>query len=315
MSRDPVCDVEVSLVNTNNRELLRGCLRSLPGACEELAWRANVVDNASSDGSAEMVAREFPWARLVRNTARRGFSANHNQVIDRILRERSARYVLIANEDTLLEHGSVRALVRFCDERPRVGAAGPVIRGPRGRVQASFFEFPTVRAQFWSSLRPSTSPRIAREAGWLNGSCVLVRTDALREIGLLDERFFIFFEDTDLGVRLAEAGWRSAICESASILHLGHQTVSQPVLGGVMERQMLRSRYLYFRKHRGRAASVLVAALVRVALLVRAGKAIATAAIGDDREERTAAALLWNLTRYNPRTALPHETAARGRAG
>ncbi|MGZ4418094.1 MAG: glycosyltransferase family 2 protein [Gaiellaceae bacterium] len=305
-------DVEVSLVNTNNREFLRACLASLPAAAGALTWHATVVDNASDDGSPEVVRLEFPWARLIENTQRIGFSANHNQVIGEVISHDSARYVLVLNEDTELEPGSLEELVSFADREDRLGAAGPLLVEKDGREQVSYFRFPAVLEQFWSMLRPGQPPRRAETAGWLNGSCLLVRTEALRQVGPLDARFFIFFEDTDLGLRLHRAGWRSAVCESARVLHHAHQTVSQPGVGTRMERQMLRSRYLYFRKHHGRYRSALLALLVRAALALRATKASAGAILHRDPSERKLAELLWDLVRYDPQKVLEHEAFALG---
>jgi GT2 family glycosyltransferase len=299
-------DVEISIVNTNSRELLRACLASLPAACAGISWRATVVDNASTDGSAEMVQRQFDEVELLRNDVARGFSANHNRVL-RCALERNARYVLILNEDTVLEPGSVRELVRFCDERPMLGAAGPVITGGDGVLQRSFFRFPSVADQAAACFRPGREPGEAEAEGWLNGSCVLARVEALRQIGILDERFFIFFEDTDLGFRLHQAGWQSGVCPSAHILHHGHQVVSQPVYGNRMERQMVRSRYLYFRKHYGAAQAGLLAVLVRAAFALRAVKALGPGLLLRRSDERGLAAVLWDLATYDPRLALSHE--------
>lgn len=299
-------DVVISIVNTGHRELLRACLRSLPPACEGLRWKATVVDNVSDDGSFEMVSKGFSWADLLRNDKRLGFSTNHNRVIRQVLSKGSARYLLILNEDTELDPGSVAALVELCDANPRLGAAGPLVRGEDGRIQPSLFRFPTVRSELWAALRPKRRSRPPAESGWLNGSCLLVRTEALREVGPLDERFFIFFEDTDLALRLSEAGWDSALCREAAILHHGHETVSQPAFGTAMERQMLRSRYLYFRKHGGPLRAAAVAALTRAAFLARALKALAESALAG-RAQRSTAALLLELARYDPRSPLPHE--------
>src|SRR5512133_3020544 len=150
-------DVEVSLVNTNNRDLLRACLASLPEAAGALAWHATVVDNASDDGSPEVVRLEFPWARLIENTQRVGFSANHNQVIDEVVSHDSARYVLVLNEDTELEPGSLEELVSFADREDRVGAAGPRLVESDGKQQTSLFPFPTLSGEFWWTLRPGRS--------------------------------------------------------------------------------------------------------------------------------------------------------------
>ncbi|HEY8775578.1 MAG TPA: glycosyltransferase family 2 protein [Gaiellaceae bacterium] len=305
-------DVEVSLVNTNNRELLRACLASLPEAAGTLTWHATVVDNASDDGSPEVVRLEFPWARLIENMHRLGFSANHNQVIGEVVSHDSARYVLVLNEDTELQPGALEELVLFADREDRLGAAGPRLVEKDGQEQTSYFGFPAVLEQFWSTLRPGQPPRRAETTGWLNGSCLLVRTDALRRVGPLDARFFIFFEDTDLGLRLHRGGWRSAVCESSTVVHHGHQTVSDSSVGTHMERQMLRSRYLYFRKHHGRQTAGVVVALVRMALGVRAAKALLTGSITRDGGERMLAGLLWGLARYDPVAPLPHESLAPG---
>jgi hypothetical protein len=102
------------------------------------------------------------------------------------------------------------------------------------------------------------------------------------------------------------------VCESSRVVHHGHQTVSQSGVGTHMERQMLRSRYLYFRKHHGRYTTASVVALVRMALGVRAAKAFLTGSIRGDGEERRLASFLWSLARYDPVTPLPHESMATG---
>lgn len=303
-----VLEVEISLVNTNNRALLNACLASLPEACAGLNWHVTVVDNESRDGSAEMVATEFPSARLIRNAKRLGFGANHNQVLVPAL-ESGVRYVLILNEDTVLDPGSVRELVAFAEKHERVGALGPAIRGADGGRQPSYLPFPTVLGQVWSCFRPGRSPRRPPRSGWLNGSCVLLRRQALQQVGTLDERFFIFFEDTDLGRRLRQAGWESTVCEMATIVHHGHMTVALASAGSVWEWQMLRSQYLYFCKHRGRLTGLLLSGLVRGALMIRAGKGLAMSRLSRDPSERETANLLIDLVKYDPRTLLPHEIA------
>jgi N-acetylglucosaminyl-diphospho-decaprenol L-rhamnosyltransferase len=303
-------DVQVSLVNTDNCELLRRCLGSLEAACAGLAARVTVVDNASRDESVSMLKREFPSVELIENSRRLGFSANHNQVIGPALADPGTRYVLILNEDTELDAGAVHQLVAFGDREAGVGAVGPVIRGTDGAIQPSLFALPTVRGELYAALRPGAPPKLARNGAWLNGSCLLVRADALRQIGPLDERFFIFSEDTDLGRRLHDAGWSSTICATATIVHHGHSTVSRPEVGSAMERQMHRSRYLYWAKHKGRLTATFTSSFVRATLLLRALKAWLMAAMTGDKSERRLGTLLLELARWNPRERLPHELAA-----
>ena len=243
--------VAISLVNTNSREYLRQCLTSLPDACQDLDWAVTVVDNASTDGSTAMVAADFPNVVIVSNRHPLGFSANHNQVIRRALAS-NTRFVLVLNEDTVLGEDSIRMLVRFCETNEKIGAAGPRIVGSDGQPQRSLFPFPTMFREAFAALMPGRPRTLSPSEGWLNGSCILLRTEALRDVGVLDERFFLFFEDTDIGYRLHEAGWISEVCPTAQIVHHGHQVVSQPEYGDRMEQQVIRSRYLYFRKHHGR---------------------------------------------------------------
>jgi GT2 family glycosyltransferase len=292
-------DIEISLVSTDNRELLEACLRSLPAACEGLAWHVTVVDNASTDGTAEMMARDFPEAQLLRNEARLGFSTNHNRVIRPVVEDGGARYVVVLNEDTELAPGSMATLVAYADAHPRSGVVGPAIYGTDGERQPSHFPFPGMGSQVGYALLPGREPRQVKGDGWLNGSCLLVRVSALKEIGLLDDRFFIFFEDTDLGYRMRAHGWSSDQVEDARILHHGHMTVSQPALGSAMERQMLRSRYLYFEKHHGRSRAWLVATGVRGAFWLRAAKAWAEESVSRERDHPTAG-ILAGLAKYNP---------------
>lgn len=303
MPSEPI-DVEISLVNTNNRELVLRCLRSIPVACQSLSWRTTVIDNASSDGSVGAIEREFDWVRVERNACRLGFSANHNQVIVPVIENGSARYVLILNEDTELAPGSIAELVGFADGHEELGAVGPELRGIDGRPQLSYLPLPSVLEQISQSVRPSSDRRVRWGRAWLNASCVLVRVEALRDIGPLDERFYIFFEDTDLGRRLHDAGWRSAICASASVVHLGHQTVSQ--LGSPMARQFERSRFLYFRKHHGRTSAALVIAGIRLVFAARGIKAVLEALLRRESDPGHARAL-FELARYDPRPPLPHE--------
>lgn len=305
-----VVDVEVSLVNTDNRELLARCLASLSAAAGSATWRVTVVDNASSDGSSEVVRREFPWARLLESAARRGFSSNHNRVIHEVLAKGSGRYVLVLNEDTELGPGSIQELIAFGDRDPRLGAIGPRLVGSDGREQPSYFRFPRVGRQFWDTLRPGRPAQTVETDGWLNGSCLLIRTDALRDVGGFDERFFIFYEDTDLGLRLRRAGWRTGVCDTARVTHHEHRTVSSAASGGAMEWQLLRSRYLYFRKHYGTTRAQLVAALVRGAFAIRASKALVVGAVQRNSAERQLANHLWELATYSPQKVLPHEVTA-----
>lgn len=300
-------DVEISVVCTNNRPALEHCLAALPAACAGLSWRATVVDNAGEDGTSEMVRERHPWAAVVRNERRAGFSTNHNLTLARAVRDRSARFVLILNDDTIFDPRALTAMVAEMDTARSVGALGPRLRGLDGSPQQSMFRFPSLADFPMLALIPHRPPRPADGRGWLNGSCILFRVDALAEVGLLDERFFIFCEDTDIALRLDAAGWRVALSETAGMIHLEHQTVSAPALNSVMARQMLRSQWLYMRKHEGRATAAAMTVIVRAILLARAVRDLIRARRDRDPTVRETAGHLIGLARYAVRVPLPHE--------
>jgi GT2 family glycosyltransferase len=269
LSKTP--DITVSLVNTSNRELLLDCLASLGAAAAETELEIIVVDNASTDGSADAVRAAYPGVQVVERDRRHGFGANHNEAI----RRAAGRYVLILNEDTVLHDGALDRMRRFMDQNPGVGACGPQILNPDGSPQPSAFHFPTPARVALTTLTlqrrgwvQSATDRITR-VDWVCGAAILARTPALRAVGGFDERLFIYSEDPDLCLRLREAGYATAYFPHASLVHLENATT-----GGVPARriaQMERSRALYARTHHGRSGEVAVRGLTAATFAARAG--------------------------------------------
>jgi GT2 family glycosyltransferase len=276
-------DITVSLVNTDNRELLLACLATLPGAAERVRLQTIVVDNASTDGSADAVRERFPDAEVVARDRRYGFGANHNQAIARA----RGRYVFILNEDTDLHPGCLDRLCAFMDQNPSVGAAGPRILYPDGREQPSAFHFPsparvalttaTLQRRFWIQSGGSAIRRV----DWVCGAAILARTTALAAVGGFDESLFIYSEDPDLCLRMRHAGYASAYFPHASLVHYENATTT-----GVPERriyQMERSRAAYARKHHGQTGELAVRGLTAAAFGARAAiaKALLTVPGGE----------------------------------
>ena len=248
-------DVSISLVNTSSRELLLACLESLRGVDAEIV----VLDNASEDGSAEAVAERFPGVRLIAQTHRAGFGANHNTVI----RATTGRYVYILNEDTTSADWGLERLVAHLDANPRVAALAPRLVYPDGALQDSAWRFPSPAI---AALGLLTLGRIAvtqsggaetRDVDWAMGAALLLRREALDEVGLFDEEFFIYSEETDLCRRLRDAGWRTQYFPSVTVVHHESQFSA-----GIPERrvnEMWRSRHRYWRKHHSRPGARLAA--------------------------------------------------------
>jgi GT2 family glycosyltransferase len=231
-------DLSVCIVNWNARELLRGCLTSLEQACSGLNVEVIVVDNASADGSADMVAREFPHARLVRNTANLGFARANNQAAALS----SGRYLLFLNNDTLVGRDSLRAILAFMEEHPEVGMAGPRLIGRDGRPQRSYRARPTVPALLhrlallrWTGLfrrayqryrRRDFDPHTLRPVEALLGAAVCLPRAVFTQHGGWDEEFPFGLEDFDLSARVARTH-QVVFLPAADIIHLGKMSSRQ----------------------------------------------------------------------------------------
>jgi GT2 family glycosyltransferase len=251
-----VPDLSVSIVNTGSRELLLACLASLVGTAAEIV----VLDNASEDGSVAAVRERFPDVRVIAQRQRAGFGANHNTVV----RATSGRYVYVLNEDTTADDWGFEALTAYLDAHPRVAALGPRLVYPDGRVQDSAWRFPTPLV---SMLSLATLGRLGvtqsrgdapRAVDWVMGAAVLLRRQALEEVGLFDEGFFLYSEEVDLQVRLRRAGWEVHYFPEAKVVH--HESQFSADIPERRINEMWRSRHRYWNKHHS-AAGARIAAL------------------------------------------------------
>ncbi len=265
-------DLSVIIVNWNTRDLLRACLRSLlealpPGLhCEVL-----VVDNASSDASAALVATEFPNVRLFANTENRNYAGGNNQA----LRAATGEFQLLLNPDTEIPHGTLDALVRFLREHPEAGAVSPALIFPDGRVQESVRGFPTPTALVgeltglarllprsrWGSYRPRSGgedqPSPVEQP---MASAFLLRKTALEQVGLFDEQFSLFFNDVDLCYRLKRAGWEIYYDPRVQIVHIGGASTRQ-VRPEAIRRSHEGLRRFYAKHYRGQLSPPVYAAI------------------------------------------------------
>ena len=247
----------VIIVSWNTLEFLERCLRSIPERFREAPIETIVIDNASTDGSPEMVHERFPSVRLVRNSDNVGFAAANNQG----LVQSTGRYVLLLNSDAEVTGEAIEKLVAFLDQHQGAGAAGPQLVYPDGSLQFSHARFPGLVEQLMlafgfgrfilpdeSSLADETDPR---QVDYVAGACLLLRADAYRRIGGLDERFFMYSEETDWCYRLRDAGWEVWFVPSAEVTHVrGGSTRRVPT---EMLAQLYRGRVLFARKHHGSA--------------------------------------------------------------
>ena len=247
--QEVLLDLTVVVVSWNVRELLRQCLRSVYRSLAEaqglevpLCAEVIVVDNASADGSAQMVLQEFPQARLILNRENRGFTAANNQA----LRSAAGRYFLLLNPDTEVLGDAPQQMVSYLDEHPQVAVVGPKLLYPDGQVQPSRRRFPTRATGFIEStpLQRAFSRSAAlqryyvedlpcdreQEVDWVVGACLAVRGEAARQVGFFDESYFMYSEELDWCYRLKQAGWKVAYLPSAEVKHYEARSSEQNVL-------------------------------------------------------------------------------------
>ena len=224
--------LSVVFLSYNTRDLTRQALNSVLAAAEGLEAEIFVVDNASADGSADMIAAEFPQVKLVCNEANVGFSAGNNVA----LRQVTGEYALLINTDTIVRRDALHAMVEFLDAHPEAGACGCKILDPDGTLQLdSRRGFPTPLAAFCkmsglSRLFPKhplmaryhlthLDPEQTAEIEVLSGSCMMVRKAAMDQVGLLDEDYFMYGEDIDWCYRFHQAGWKIYYLPTTAIIH------------------------------------------------------------------------------------------------
>lgn len=233
-------DVSVIVVNWNTRELLRQCLLSVPrGMAGGQTCDVWVVDNASSDGSAAMVQAEFPDAYLIANEDNVGFARANNQALEKA----QGRHLLLLNSDCEVRDGAISGMTRFLDNHAQAGAAGVRLLNGDGTVQRSAWTtFPTlasvVRSALWLNKLPGWKAQAAREERLLAsatepievkhllGACLMVRREAMNAVGMMDDAYFMYLEETDWCQRLAAGGWRVWFVPGSEIIHYGQQSAS-----------------------------------------------------------------------------------------
>lgn len=265
-------DLAIVILNYNTVHLLRDCLRSVFAADTTLDYQVCVVDNAGTDGSAEMVQAEFPAAQLIVNRTNIGYSAGNNQALLRygfgagVPREAAPdlpRFVLLLNPDTVVPPTALEAMVRFMEARPSVGIAGPRVRRPDGSLdRACRRSFPTPQVSFYrmvglSRLFPNSRRFNAYNLEYLPedaihpvdsvvGAFMLLRREAIVQAGLLDEAFFMYGEDLDWAKRIKDAGWEVWYNGQVEITHVKEAASRQSSKSRI---DFYEAMWLFYRKH------------------------------------------------------------------
>jgi N-acetylglucosaminyl-diphospho-decaprenol L-rhamnosyltransferase len=309
-------DLAIVIVSANSAKWLERCLSTVFAQAGEATLEVVVVDNASTDGTRELVESMFPQVRVI-SSPNRGFAYGNNRGLEQV----SARYLLLLNPDTEVLDGTFGELLDVLDAKPRVGVAGVRHLKPDGTRGLSIHRFPTVSRTLgeallserwpvhpaWSGERELDPDAYEREdeCDWPTGAFLLARREALLSAGLLDERFFLLCEEPDLCLRVKRAGWQVRHLPQMTILHhAGKHRASPRMLA-----QEAYARKQYAHKHFTAVYRGLYLVALGTRYLIRATSPRSGDADKMARREGARRALLTLIGRAEPPFGLPPSTA------
>jgi GT2 family glycosyltransferase len=303
-------DVSVIIVSWNVRDLVGDCIRSVVEQTSR-SHEIVVVDNASSDGTAQMIAGEFPSVRLIANDDNRGFAAANNQALE----VATGRHVLLLNPDTVVLEGAVDTMLGWLEQHPDVGCVGCQVLENETDVQMTCFSDPgplnllLIETGLHRAFTGSELLGRPHYAGWdrtderdvdvVSGMFMLVPRSVVEEIGAMDDAFFIYSEEADWCRRIRDAGYRCVFTPVARILHREGGGKSTAQTRPRMYVQLQKSKLIYVRKHYGLAGRAAARATLLVSMLARTvvfGMASVVAPHGD---ARALMRLAWAATRFH----------------
>jgi GT2 family glycosyltransferase len=316
-------DVSILIVNWNAKNYLRNCLRSIIEQTRAYTYEIIVADNDSDDGSQEMLRTEFPSVRTIFNDSNPGFAGGNNQCMELA----RGRYVLLINPDTLVLDGAIDTCIEYADSLrdTKVGVLGCQVWEDEDTIQKTCFMFPSplntlltmsgMTRRFTKSKFLSRSEmrwwdrRDEREVDVVSGTFMLVRRDALEEVGPMDDSYFMYAEEADWCYRFREHGWSSLFTPRARIMHLeggGKSTQRDDLVSANMYVQLQKSLLRFHRKNRGLVSWLLAKSVYAVVMPLRAAVFGVLAVIARNDRWRlkslqSVAATRYHLLRIEPR--------------
>ncbi|MFB0555255.1 MAG: glycosyltransferase family 2 protein [Phycisphaerae bacterium] len=272
-------DLSIIIVNWNTRSILCDCLRSIYDQGGERDIEVIVIDNASTDGSVEMVKKDFPQVTLIKNSQNLGFARANNIGIH----QSSGRYICLVNSDVIVLNGCIENLISFMDNYPTAGMVGPRILNQDRTLQPSCRHFPTIwnnlcqalglnklfpKSRFFSeTFMNYWAHDIVQKVDVLSGCFWMIRREALNKVGLLDEDFFIYGEDLDWCRRFHHAGWDIIFYPNAETIHTGAASSNNDPIRFYIEMQ--KADLHYWQKHHGSIGRTVYAAIIFLRHLLR----------------------------------------------
>lgn len=274
-------DVSIIIVNWNTRDLLRDCLESIYAQTQSISFETIVIDNASSDGSTEMIRQKFPQVIRIENQENRGFAAANNQG----MQISKGRYVLLLNPDTIVLDGAIQKAVEYAESHPDAAVVGCQVWLNENEIQKTCFAFPSFQTALFRAiglekLFPKSVLFGREKMGWwdrtsdrdvdvVSGMFMLVGRAAIAQVGLMDEAYFVYAEETDWCYRFRKAGWRCVFTPSARIIHRDGGGKSTEQISVKMYVQQQKSLLIFYRKQRGWLSWVIARTVYIISAIIR----------------------------------------------
>jgi hypothetical protein len=268
--------LSIVILNWNTCDLLKQCLTTVFGLADEVAFDVIVVDNASTDHSLKMLTEHFPKVRIIANQENIGYARGNNIGVLAC----STEYALILNTDAFLHPGALREMLGAADSDSRAAVVGAQLFNADGTFQASHTPFPTLWREFlilsglgrlvFGPHFPSAGPnndKQPRQVDYVEGACLLVRVEAYKAVGGLDESFFMYAEEVDLCYTLRQRGYHILYAPAAQVTHLGG--ASSADRKPEREGDLYRSRVKFFRKHHGAFSAQMLKAMIYLFTLIK----------------------------------------------
>lgn len=272
-------DVSIIIVAWNVRELLHNCIKSVYEQTKGISFEVIYVDNASEDRSVKMVKNEFPEVKVIENEANKGFIIANNQGIEIA----QGRYVLLLNSDTVILDNAVVKTVRFADAHPEAAVVGCKVLSPDGTLQRHCFMYPSIlnmvlsatylykifpKSRFFGRERMTWwDYNYAREVETISGCFSLVRKEAIKQVGLMDDVYFVYGDDIDWCYRFKKSGWKIMFAPDAEIIHCNGQSTKLKPSKFML--QLYGSRLIFMKKYGNRLTFLLACILTAWSLFLR----------------------------------------------
>ena len=273
INKESDLDLSIILVCWNNKEYLDPCLESLYDTGMKNSFDVIVVDNGSTDGSQQMLAEKYPDVKVIQNDENVGLGRASNQGIDAT----RGKYVLLLNNDTIVDGASFDVMIDFLNANPKVGAVGGKVFNPDGTVQTCYNYFSTFQEEFLVATRLGKLLRRGypavvdaedvKSVDWMTSACLMVRRSALDEVGLLDEDYFIYGDEADLQYRIKKAGWEIYYLPQATIIHYGGRSMTR----WPRRRMVYRGKMLFYKKNYGPIQTLLLRIMLASLSIMKLG--------------------------------------------